>query len=349
MTEGPGAKGAPHPFANHERAPGQDVFGLGEREHRAILVWVGENLPQVRRSVYEQRLLCWSLGSAWWLPGCACRWISAQIIGNDEPFGLVADLRGRRAGRRELEHMITIGQLAAYAGVTIKAIRHYHQRGLLAEPPRDSSGYRRYSAEHATDMVKIKTLAEAGVPLARVKELLAADPDRFAAAIAEIDRTLQQRADQLQRTRERIARLSAGDRLFVSEEVAEFLERLRGLGVSQRSVQMERDGWILLQAVSPKEAAIWIADKRDAINDPEFRAIYLESDAAFGWSPDDPRLDALANRAQRWLAKQRGRYEEGQRRLPDPAIVQLISTSVDASSPAWSRLTEIAKQDKAGG
>jgi hypothetical protein len=38
--------------------------------------------------------------------------------------------------------------------------------------------------------------------------------------------------------------------------------------VSQRSVHMERDIWILLQSVSPKEAAIWIADKRDAIDDP---------------------------------------------------------------------------------
>ncbi len=63
-----------------------------------------------------------------------------------------------------MNHMITIGQLAAYAGVTIKAVRHYHQRGLLAEPPRDSSGYRRYSARHAIDLVKIKTLAEAGPP-----------------------------------------------------------------------------------------------------------------------------------------------------------------------------------------
>ena len=62
-----------------------------------------------------------------------------------------------------LTNMITIGQLADYAGVTIKAIRHYHQRGLLEEPPRDSSGYRRYRAEHAVQLVKIKTLAEAGV------------------------------------------------------------------------------------------------------------------------------------------------------------------------------------------
>src|SRR5689334_18742399 len=110
--------------------------------------------------------------------------------------------------------MITIGQLADYAGVTIKAVRHYHERGLLAEPPRDASGYRRYSAEDAVQLVKIKTLAEAGVPLARVKELLAADPDHFAAAIAEIDHDLRERAAELLRTRERIARLGAGDRLF---------------------------------------------------------------------------------------------------------------------------------------
>src|ERR1700730_6491296 len=92
------------------------------------------------------------------------------------------------------KHMITIGQLAGFAGVTIKAVRHYHRRGLLAEPPRDSSGYRRYGAQHAIDLVKIKTLAEAGVPLARIKELLVADPPEFAAAIAEIDRNLRKRA-----------------------------------------------------------------------------------------------------------------------------------------------------------
>ncbi|MDT0466653.1 MerR family transcriptional regulator [Streptomyces gibsoniae] len=39
---------------------------------------------------------------------------------------------------------ITIGQAAAFAGVTVKTIRHYHQNGLIYEPHRDSSGYRRY-------------------------------------------------------------------------------------------------------------------------------------------------------------------------------------------------------------
>lgn len=240
--------------------------------------------------------------------------------------------------------MITIGQLAAYAGVTIKAVRHYHKRGLLEEPARDASGYRRYRAEDAIRLVKIKTLAEAGVPLARIQELLAADPDRFAAAIAEIDRDLQERAEGLRRTRERIARLGAGERLFVSAPVADYLDRLHALGVSQHTVQMERDLWILMQSASPEEAALWIADKCDAIGDPEFRAIYLEYDAAFDWLPDDSRLDALADRTQRWIANRHGRFAGGGRSVQDVVIAQLVA----ASSPAWDRLGEIAKERMAG-
>jgi DNA-binding transcriptional MerR regulator len=243
--------------------------------------------------------------------------------------------------------MITIGQLAAYAGVTIKAIRHYHRRGLLEEPPRDASGYRRYDARHAIDLVRIRTLAAAGVPLARVKELLAADPERFAAAIAEIDRGLRERADELRRTRERIAGLGAGDRLFVSAEVADYLDQLRELGVSERTVRTERDGWILMQSVSPREAAMVIADKRDMIGDPEFRAIYLEHDAAFDWSPDDPRLFALADRTLCWLASRPGTVEAGERPVLNAAVARLIATSPGATSPAWDRLAEIAK-DRAG-
>ena len=242
------------------------------------------------------------------------------------------------------EHMITIGQLASYAGVTIRAVRHYHRRGLLDEPLRDSSGYRRYSAQHAIDLVKIKTLAAAGVPLTRIKELLAADPDRFAAAIIEIDRALQERAEELRRARERMARLRAGDRLFVSAEVADFLDQLHELVVSQRTVQMERDAWILMQSVSPQRAAKWIADKHEAISDPEFQALYLEYDAAFVWSPDDRRLDALADRTRRWIASRHEGFEGGRRSAQDVALARLMAATPGASSPAWDRLTEIAQE-----
>ncbi|MGW5385553.1 MerR family transcriptional regulator [Nocardia sp. NPDC003963] len=235
--------------------------------------------------------------------------------------------------------MITIGQLARYAGVTTKAVRVYHERGLLPEPPRDSSGYRRYGAADAVELVRIATLARAGVPLARISELLAADPGEFAAAVAEIDAALVERAEEIRRTRARIAELAEGDRLFVTAEVAGYLDRLRGLGASVRAVRMERDIWILLQSVSPEQAAEWVADKLDALDDPEFGVLYLDFDIAFDWSPDDPRLPGLAQRAARWMT------ERGVGATPalDPELLRLVTGSIGNTSPAWDQLTRLAR------
>ncbi|MFD5747420.1 MerR family transcriptional regulator [Streptomyces sp. NPDC127033] len=83
--------------------------------------------------------------------------------------------------------MITIGKLAGYAGVSIKIIRVYHDKALLPEPDRDASGYRRYSANDAIELIKIRTLAEAGVPLARIRDLRSATDEEFQQALHEID------------------------------------------------------------------------------------------------------------------------------------------------------------------
>jgi hypothetical protein len=92
MTEGPGAKDAPHPTSD-EGASAPDLFGLGERDRRALLDWVGEHLSQVRRSVYEQRLLHWSLGIGL-VVGLAAH-VGGYLLKEwvtTEPLGLVADL-----------------------------------------------------------------------------------------------------------------------------------------------------------------------------------------------------------------------------------------------------------------
>ncbi|MFI7233500.1 MerR family transcriptional regulator [Nonomuraea angiospora] len=238
--------------------------------------------------------------------------------------------------------MITIGQLADYAGVTTKAIRHYHERGLLPEPDRDSSGYRRYTAKDAIDLVKIRTLANAGVPLARIKDVLDAGPDALTAAIAEIDHNLQDRIEQLRRTRDQLAQLHGGDRLFVTPEVADHLDELRELGVSERQIHLERDGWILMQTASPEDVRVWITERRELMTDPEFRALYLEHDAAYDWSPDDPRLPALAERTRDWFTRHHSRSET--RPVHNPTIARLAAQSQPgASSPAWDRLGQLMK------
>jgi len=59
-------------------------------------------------------------------------------------------------------------------------------RPFLPEPDRDIFGYRRYTAQNAVDLIKIRTLSEAGVPLARIRELRAAPDDEFQRALADI-------------------------------------------------------------------------------------------------------------------------------------------------------------------
>ncbi|GAA1719486.1 MerR family transcriptional regulator [Fodinicola feengrottensis] len=235
--------------------------------------------------------------------------------------------------------MITIGQLAASAGCTVKAVRHYHERGLLPEPERDASGYRRYRAEHAIALIKIRTLAEAGVPLSRVKELLAADEEQFAAAIADIESALRAQIRRMELSRQRVLRLRAGDELFVSAEIADYLRQLEELGLSERGVRTERDLWILMHTVSPDDAASWVAEKLTAMADPEFREIYRAYDAAYDWPADDPRLPALADRTSRWLLNQPPGPDHPVQ--VDPIIVRMLRTSEPASSPSWRRLDEL--------
>ena len=236
--------------------------------------------------------------------------------------------------------MLTIGQLADYVGVTTRAVRHYHQRGLLPEPERDASGYRRYGAQAVVDLIRIKTLADAGVPLARIQALLGAGPEQFSKGIAQIDQALRRRVRDLEQQRRRIAELAAGDRLFLPDEVVGLLDELRRIGVSQRAVDQERDGWILLTARSPGQAAGLAEDKRSALADPEFRRLYLACDQAFNWDPADPRLEEVADGMMAYAARHRADRPDGAT-LDDPVAMDLLSSQPGGTSPAWQRLLQL--------
>jgi hypothetical protein len=86
MTGGSGAKGAPHPFTDEELSD----LGLDDP---GVLAWVGEHLPEVRRSAYGQRLLYQSLGFGF-VVGLAAH-VGGYLLRSEvttEPLGLVADL-----------------------------------------------------------------------------------------------------------------------------------------------------------------------------------------------------------------------------------------------------------------
>lgn len=68
---------------------------------------------------------------------------------------------------------LTIGKLAAAAGVNVETVRYYEQRGLIEQPPKPRAGYRRYSPELIDRIRFIKRAQELGFILGEIVELLA--------------------------------------------------------------------------------------------------------------------------------------------------------------------------------
>ncbi|MEV0320244.1 MerR family transcriptional regulator [Streptomyces sp. NPDC050658] len=242
--------------------------------------------------------------------------------------------------------MLTIGELASYSGVTVRAVRHYHAKGLLPEPERDHSGYRRYGADAVVELIRIRTLADAGVPLARVRELLRADEAEFASAVADIDRRLRAEIRERQRHRERIARLAAGDGLALPADVVGFLDRLRALGVDERIVRVERDGWIPLAAHSPERVPEWLARKREQLADPQLVAFYRTLGEALDRADDDPRLVELADELAAYITRMAD--EQGEDYVDDadiePPFARLMDALAFDAAPPARRLIDLLRQ-----
>jgi DNA-binding transcriptional MerR regulator len=218
-------------------------------------------------------------------------------------------------------------------------VRYYHAKGLLPEPERDHSGYRRYDAGAVVELVRIRTLAEAGVPLSCVRELLVAGEEEFAAAVAEIDARLRaeirERQRHRERHRERIARLAAGDNLTLPKEVVVFLDRLRALGVDERIVRVERDGWIPLAARSPERVPEWMARKLQQLADPQIVDFYVTLSEALDRPDDDPRLVELADKLAAYITQVAD--EQGEWYVDDTGIespfAELLDTHVFDTLP----------------
>ena len=240
--------------------------------------------------------------------------------------------------------MLTISQLAAYAGVTVRAVRHYHKIGLLPEPERDHSGYRRYDAAAVVELIRIRTLADAGVPLARVQELLAADDEEFAAAVEDIDGRLRVEIRERQQHRERIAQLAAGDSLALPPEAVTYLDRLRELDLPKRAIELERDAWILVAAKLPEQMPTLMALKHAQIDTPAGTAIYLDLVEAADWEADDPRLPAFADRLVSLIEESAESWEDydstGDFALDDD-LVELLDSIFLNSVPVAPKLLEL--------
>ena len=67
---------------------------------------------------------------------------------------------------------MTIGKLAAGAGVGVETVRFYQRRGLLALPDRAGSGFREYSEDDRQRLAFIRRARQLGFTLGEISDLL---------------------------------------------------------------------------------------------------------------------------------------------------------------------------------
>lgn len=150
---------------------------------------------------------------------CTCRsvmWCSGRIPPTEEGPHMFSSFTPPR--------QVTIGGAAAFVGTTPRAIRHYHQIGLLPEPERGSDDRRRYGYDEMIRLLWIRRMADAGIALDDIRDAFAGgitDADDDVARILDrLEGSLAARQSELEQQRTAVQRMRAqGSRLGLLSDV----------------------------------------------------------------------------------------------------------------------------------
>jgi MerR family transcriptional regulator, thiopeptide resistance regulator len=184
-----------------------------------------------------------------------------------------------------------VQEFAALAGVTVRALHHYDQLGLL-RPRRSAAGYRLYRERDLERLEQIVALKFLGIPLKQVRTLLDRDSLDLAAALRVQRRILEEKRRLLDRAIGAIRRAQERPGPAQLKKIIEVLE-----------MQNESD-WAMQYHTEEARAKI---EARKAQWTPELQAecsrqwteLIAEVKAALGEDPAGPKVQALA---ARWMA-----------------------------------------------
>lgn len=235
--------------------------------------------------------------------------------------------------------LVSVSQLAKYVGVTTRAIRHYHAIGLLSEPQRDSSDYRRYDVQDAIKLIRIKTLADAGVPLSEIPSIIQANDADFEKIIANIEIDITKRINLLEQSKKQLRKLRSGEALYLQAKIVDYLNQLRYLGISEEVVVLERDGWVLLSVLIPDKIDAMIDQKRVLLDNEQFIQLYKQFNQARHWDIGDPRLEKLADQVITLSMKRSDKLND---KTFDTSQAQPIFSIYEENIfPVWKQINDI--------
>ncbi|MDT8914680.1 MerR family transcriptional regulator [Amycolatopsis sp. PS_44_ISF1] len=95
-------------------------------------------------------------------------------------------------------------EIAELAGLSLRAVRHYHEVNLLDEPERRANGYKQYGVAHLVRLLRIKRLVDLGFSLDRIAETID-ESEHPGQALRTLDAELAATIERLQRARLELA------------------------------------------------------------------------------------------------------------------------------------------------
>ncbi len=195
--------------------------------------------------------------------------------------------------------MLTIGEVARLAGTTVRAVRHYHAVGLLPEPVRDHSGYRRYGSAALLRLLRVRRMRELGLPLERIAELLSGPDSGLRDALDTLDAELAAQAERIAAQRARLAALRASNpHPDVPERLGRIFADAIAHGAPERAVAQEKEVLLLDMALHPERTETIIADYERLYARlgarPELHEMTRRFDALADADPDDPEVERVA-------------------------------------------------------
>jgi DNA-binding transcriptional MerR regulator len=194
------------------------------------------------------------------------------------------------------------GELARLAGVTVRALRHYHQVGVLAEPERESSGFRSYDVHDLIRVLRIRRLANLGIPLERMPDLLDDPGDGAGELLEELDAELAGQIERLTTQRRLIAGLRAQNAApDLPPELAPFLAVFAASGLPSDLVKFDRDQAVLLAHLAGEDGMPGLTGFYRRLSDPALVPAVTEiSDRFARLGPDSTEQD-IAELVERFM------------------------------------------------
>ena len=155
----------------------------------------------------------------------------------------------------QLPLRLSVTKVAEVVGLTPRAVRYYHSIGLVPEPPRDGSGYRRYGGKEVIELVRVARLRALGMPLPQIAQRVGAtdSPDvSLADALGALADELDAEIDRIVATRDRLRELARSETFDQPvKTLTQALQEQGVLGPADRLGPSEKWAAAVLDAVHP--------------------------------------------------------------------------------------------------